>query len=140
MKKLILGVSCINESFDAAPDYFVVELSSGQIARIEQLAKVAIDQDVYSIEYFDYSGEYFSCGSLETLSGNDDTPICDITESMVSDLYDETGRVETNQIVVYKDGFRFTAIPKHCGESEGCCTRKVSISDLSSFRTLVNID
>lgn len=136
-KKLLLDVSCINENFNEAPEHLIVELCESDIERIKFLAKKVKELDVYSMEYFDYSGEYFSTETLEDALEENECDVSQLTDEML-EAFDSV-RMEVKQIVVFEDAFKFTAVPKHCDDSELCCTGQIKVGELDTFETLSTI-
>lgn len=136
MKKLLLDVTCVNEFFSEAPDYFIVEMTPELISKIVKLSDLAKDNELYSVEYYHFSGEYCSSMTLDNIFTENDIDVTDLTEKMISDANDETSRIEAPIIIVYKDGFRFSAVPKHCSDAELCRTKTVEIKELLNNDTL----
>jgi hypothetical protein len=132
MKKLLLDVSCINANFDEAPDHFIVTLTASDIKRIKDLSDKVKELDVYSMEYFDPSGEYCSSMTIDDIVTDKDIDVPDITENMITQANDDASRMELCQIEVYADDFKFKAIPKHCGDADLCRTDRVKISELDN--------
>jgi hypothetical protein len=139
MKKLLLDVTCINSNFDEAPDHLIVTLTESDIKKIKDLSAKIKDLDVYSMEYFNSSGEYCSSMTIDNVIISADIDILDITENMIIQANDNTSRMELNQIEVHAEYFKFKAVPKHYGDSELCRTDKVKISELENTNVINTI-
>lgn len=135
-KKLLLDVSCANKYFDEAPDHFVAELNENVINRIKELAKKVAELDVYCIEFFDCTGTYCSTTTVDDLLTENEIEAEALTEAMLDGVKGSTSRMECNTIKVYEDAFKFTAVPKHCSDSEACGTDRVDLKELDNGNTL----
>ncbi len=139
-KTLLLGVRCLTP-FDGAPDHLAVTLSAEQIEKIKHLAQQVEALDVYAIERFDDSGQYFSTTTLENLCEAQKVDIVEVTESLVKshEQIDDNGNVQLKQLTIYRDAIRFSATPKHCGDSALCRTNRVLLAELDNSKTLHDI-
>ena len=135
-KKLLLNVNCVNADFDDSPDHFVVELSKSNIQKIKTLAQNVKALDVFSLKYFDYEGSYCSMSTVDDIVTEKDIELTDLTNALIDAANDDASRMEYNMITVYQEGFRFTAVPKNCGDSELCRTDMVLLKELDNIEPL----
>jgi hypothetical protein len=139
MKKILIDVNCANEYYCEAPDHFIGELTEEQITKIKHLATMVKELDVYSIQYFDYSGAYLSSLTVSDFCEDSDNQLEQLSAEQAEKLEEESFRMELNQVEVFKDEFKFTAIPKHSGYSELCYTDRVQLDELDNPEPLIAV-
>jgi len=140
MKRLLLNVSCVNGEFDEAPEHLVVELSLSQIDYIKSMCEHVRLLDVYCIEWFDGAGVYLSSMAIEDIIEETNTAINAIGEAVALDANDRLGRMDNKTIIALKEGFKFSATPKNCGDAEQCYTRIIALSELDNLNTYCEVD
>ena len=135
MKTLLLNVSCVNSEFDEAPEHLVVELSSSQMDYIKSMCEQVRLLDVYCIEWFDGSGVYLSSMAIEDLIEETNIEVDSIDEAAALSANDPSGRIDSRTIIALKEGFKFSGVPKHCGEAEQCYSALISLKELDRLDT-----
>jgi len=111
--KLLIAVECNSEWWEDAPTYFFGEIGKDEIARIKELAEIVKKADVYQIEEFDGTGDYYDLSVCEFVS--DKTPADSVKR--LDDCIPT--RTSCNTLKVQKNSFKFSAFPKDgCGEFE----------------------
>ena len=126
MKKVLLGVQCINEAIKDTPKLFVCEIHP----EIKEAIVKAVDfislNDFYSVKILNTSGEW----------SNDNIDECDIENEQIEGLIlslSQTGEeMKDCFIEVFSTHFCWTAIPKYLDDDGRVMSKKVPLSFLSS--------
>lgn len=136
MKKIITDVHCINTDAEVYPDMFVIDMDKKQYSRIKQLSALAIEHNVYEIVILKDWGTYFTQEQLDLIDGEGD-------ESINENAFDSNDDVrilmEGCAVHVFKDGFKFSATPRHAGDNNLCSTRIFTFSELNDCDVYVTL-
>lgn len=124
--KLFLAVNCLSDYEPDAPNSCFVELSDTDLSRIANLQKLVTEANAYSIEVLDSFGTWSNLYVSEVTNE-------ELDDATVAAIESADCRIETESLVVRKDGFYFTCIPKHAPDSSLCSTNVVPHSALTSL-------
>jgi hypothetical protein len=123
--KLFLAVNCLSDYEPDAPNSCLVKLSDSDLARIANLQKLVTEANAYSIEALDCYGTW---SNLYVSEVTDDA----LDDATIAAIESADCRIETESLVVRKDGFYFTCVPKHASDSSLCTTSVVPHSALTT--------
>lgn len=132
-KTLLLGVSCVDQLNDNAPDHFIVELYEDQIERIKALSSVVSSQNAYSMSLHWNSGAYATDDSVGLMAEELEIEPAELTEAMFTAAPNFAERMHCYMLTVFKNEISFSAVPKHGGDEELCTTDRVSLSELDNL-------
>jgi hypothetical protein len=132
-KRLILGVSCVNEFGSDVPDHFTIVIDDALATRIKQLHETVKTLGVNAIEEFCFEGYW---GSALSVDDDDDG-----YAEHIAAIEGADDRIDMEMLRVTEDGFCFTAVPKHCGDDMALRTVPyVAISDLDNDQIFVALE
>lgn len=129
MKRVLVGISCVNEYGDPEIECFTVEIDDALKSRIKALSLAVNSVEAYSIETFNYSGTWSGfdafCEDLDAKAA----------DALVSEIEDGSSDVEIPCLKVMGDVFCWTCTPKHCGDDMAVSTRNIPLSFLDDAET-----
>lgn len=123
-KKVLVAVNCASDYADDRPYSFAVEISDELKSRIIELSEIVKKANAYSIDEFNYSGTW----SNEML---DEYELEGDIDQVFTALSENESRVECNLLDVTDDSFKWTSVPKHCGDDMLLTTKQIPISFLT---------
>jgi hypothetical protein len=130
MKRILTYVYCANEYADSVPEVFTAIISDKLKERIKTLSQLVKGAKAYRIEEFNYEGAW--SGTYLDPSELDDKGV----DKVIEELEADSERVECNLLEVTSAHFRWSSVPKHCGDDMLLTTKQIPISFLDNSETL----
>ena len=130
MKRVLTNVTCVNENCDDCPEVFTVTISDDLKDRIKTLSQVVKDAEAFRIEEFNFEGAW-SAFNLDP-SELDDKGV----DKVIEELECDPSSVDCSLLEVTRHYFRWSSIPKYCGDDMLLTTKKIPISFLDDSETL----